>query len=273
MVCYLPAAFEATQLIRMEALRSRIDRPFALYQNYYLATRDKWPEKIRAAGGYGLERFDWYLAASNISEVALSEQNHPCSVIGHDLREPALHPDGKNDFKVLVDFPQPDHDGFRQRQIQALAKADIAHTVLEGRFSQAQMKQFYCEHSALMLSSRESFGLPIVENQLCGNLIFAAHNRWCPSHYINKSVHQAGEGELGRNFRVYNDDVDLLVEQLLAARENHSPDQVIQYFGEDYPHLYHGDLQALQACLAAVSKHDIHSKSHHDHIRLQILSG
>ena len=83
-VCHLPTAFEAGALNRIEHIRKSSNTPIVLYQNYYLATRGSWSEKILAASGFGLERYDWYLAASLVSEYPLTSHGHPVSTIGHD---------------------------------------------------------------------------------------------------------------------------------------------------------------------------------------------
>jgi len=204
----IPNAFVAKRLQGIERIRKKTNVPIVLYQNYYLATRGEWSRKIMDSrnygGGYGLERYDWYLAASVISEQALSRERHPYS----------------------------------------------------------QINKLYREYSALFLSFRESFGLPVVENQLCGNTIFLPHDHWAPSHYINKSLHQHGIGELGNNFMVYDHQLDNLKQLIIECKENHNPIKITDDFKENYPALHHGDLTELKMFIEKVSSGEIHGKSH-----------
>ncbi|NQZ06005.1 MAG: hypothetical protein HRT35_02495 [Algicola sp.] len=265
-VCHLPTAFINTELAGIEKIRTMFELPIMLYQNYYLATRGKWYKNIvnpaNYGGGRGIERYDWYLAASIVSEYPLTGVGHPCSVIGHDLVDDSLCINAGIPFKVLLDFERKGFEKYRRTQLRALAETNTPYTQLSGRYSQQQIRALYCEHSALFLSFRESFGLPIVENQLCGNFIFSPFKHWTPSHFIGKSVYDRGEGDLGRNFRIYDNDVEKLKAQLIKCREHYQPQQVRDDFAAQYPQLYHGDLDALQAVLDKVSSGEIHGRSH-----------
>lgn len=271
-VCPLPKSFIADQLPGIERLRLKTNVPIVLYQNYYLATRGDWPAKIKDpknyGGGFGLERFDWYLGASVVSEYPLSQKQHPFSLIGHDLRADNLGLEDKAEFRVLLDFPQKGFESYRQRQIDALNACDIPYTELKGRYSQDEIRSLYRSHCALFLSFRESFGLPIVENQLCGNLIFTPFARWAPSHFINKSVYDPGEAALGSNFVVYDNDLEQLKSQLIKARARFSPERNLAQFKKDYPHLYSGDLEALKKLLVDVESGRIDGSSHLQYVDL-----
>lgn len=267
-VCNIPDAFLASRLIGIERFRRKFSLPVVLYQNYYLATRGPWINKIKKCGGFGLERYDWYLAASMVSEYPLTTARHPCSLIGHDLRCNSLNSEKKKHFRVLLDFERKGNEKERALQIQALETLKIDYLQLEGHYSQQEIRQLYSQYSAICLSSRESFGLPIVENQLCGNLIFTPHRNWAPSHYINKSVLEPGEASLGRNFYVYNNDMNTLKEQLSYVQQHYEPKHVIENFRQEYPHLYHGDLTALNDCITKVRKGDITCHSHLEYEKL-----
>lgn len=277
-VCHIPDAFLANKLLGIERIRQKVQRPVVLYQNYYLATRGDWSQKIITLGGnnkgYGLERYDWYLAASVVSESPLSKQAHPYSLIGQDLRDASLVAEAKPSFKVLLDFDRKGFEQFRQLQIQALEQTNIEYTQLKGRYSQADIRQLYRQHSALFLSCRESFGLPIVENQLCGSYIFTPFKNWAPSHYINKSLHASGEGDLGDNFMVYDNDVEKLKQQLLSCQKNHPGEQIEQSFKRQYRALYQGDLRQLSNFVTKLARGEINCTSHvrHQELNLGITS-
>lgn len=271
-VCHIPSAFIAARLSGIERLRIALDIPIVLYQNYYLATRGPWYDKIvrrkQYGEGFGLERYDWYLAASMVSEYPLSDDNHPCSVIGHDLSDDSLAVDANKPFRVLLDFVREGFEDYRQLQIQALNETNTPYTQLQGRYSQSEIRALYRQHSALFLSFRESFGLPIVENQLCGNLIFSPYKAWTPSHYLNKPLHQAGEGQLGDNFQIYDNDLETLKCQLQRCKRQYQPQQVRERFEQQYPQLYQGDQQALKCFVEQISQGQINAHSHLSYLPL-----
>ncbi|MFK5985122.1 MAG: hypothetical protein QM479_06825 [Pseudomonadota bacterium] len=264
-VCNIPDAFLANKLLLIEKIRTKLSIPIVLYQNYYLATRGNWSRKIFASRGFGLERYDWYLAASVVSEYPLNNETHPFSLIGHDLRDSALFTGQKKSFKVLLDFNQKGFETYRQLQIQALNETQIEYTQLSGHYSYHEINKLYRQHSVLFLSFRESFGLPIVENQLCGNYIFTPHKNWAPSHYINKSLYTAGEGELGSNFKVYDNELDKLKKLLRECKKQYPSKKIVTNFKLEYPDLYHGNLSELKKFIDKLASGEINSTTHSAH--------
>jgi hypothetical protein len=138
----------------------------------------------------------------------------------------------------------------------------LAYTELLGNYDRDEINQIYRSHSALFLSFRESFGLPIVENQLCGNIIFSPQKNWVPSHYINKSAY---EGDLGSNFVIYDNDLIKLKPLINECKKNYRPEAVLEHFITEYPHVYKGDLIALQEFIDKVLSGDISGNSHRSH--------
>jgi hypothetical protein len=249
-VCHIPTAFMRDHLSRIEHIRSKLNIPVLLYQNYYLATRGDWTTKIKADGGFGLERFDWYLAASAVSDYPLKGEGHRLSVIGHDLRCDELSISEQKPFTVLLDFERKGFEAQRTLQIKALQQTNTPYTQLVGRYNQQDIRQLYCQHSALFLSFRESFGLPIIENQLCGNFIFTPQRNWAPSHFINKSLEIAGDGALGDNFMVYDNDLDTLKRLIEQCKVNYQAKRQLDSLQRQYPQFYHGDIEVLQQMLS-----------------------
>lgn len=277
-VCPLPRSFDKHCLVALESLRQQLGIPFVLYQNYYLATRGPWYQQIKASGGFGLERFDWYLAASITSDFPLHNVlSHPVNVIGHDLVDDSLNCEwgykAKQPFTVLLDFERSGFEAERKIQIAALEQLDIPFTCLKGEYSLAQIRQMYREHHGLMLSFRESFGLPIIENQLCGNLIFTPSALWVPSHYLDKPIEQAGAGDLGDNFVVYHDLASLKA-ALTQAKSRHENGDIytsqlcFRRFVDQYPQYYHGVSAQLELFLQRLNRGEINSFSHLDHAKL-----
>lgn len=264
-VCNIPNAFLRDQFVGIERIRKTAPIPIVLYQNYYLATRGGWAHEIVSNKGFGLERYDWYFAASLISEYPLSREDHPCSLIGHDLRSGSLSVEPNKPFRVLLDFKRRGFERYRQLQIQALEETGIEYAELSGRYSPNEINALYRTHSALFLSFRESFGLPIVENQLCGNYIFTPFCNWAPSHYIDKSVYSAGEGKLGSNFIVYDNDLDKLKSLLLECQNIYSAEVNFDNFRAEYPTLYRGDLIALSEFITQLEGGKIDANTHSAH--------
>jgi len=267
-VCNIPDAFERHKLHRIEDIRQKLKTPIILYQNYYLATRGAWSRKIIKSGGFGLERFDWYLAASVSNIYSLSQEAHPLSVIGHDLRDDVLKPSENSTFKVLLDFKRKGFEHYRALQIQALEQTNTPYTQLCGTYSQAEIKNIYHQHSALFLSFKESFGLPIIENQLCGNYIFTPFNHWVSSHYIDKQVHLPGEGLLGDSFIVYNNDLQQLKNTLIECENNYNAGKIYQQFKVQYPQFYQGDLTVFKTFIDKLNNGEIHANSHKQYLPL-----
>jgi len=271
-VCNIPDSFCKNKLINLEAFRERTKLPIVLYQNYYLATRGPWYSKIirtyNKKAGFGLERYDWYLAASIVSDFPLSKHNHPCSIIGQNIKDDNLQPKSQKKFKVLLDFNRKGFEEYRDLQLQALKETNIEYTQLSGRYSQERIRQIYNEHSALFLSSNESFGLPIVENQLCGNYIFLPFKNWAPSHYINKSIHDSGEGDLGSNFIIYNNKLSELKTLLIQCKDNYNSSENYANFQSQYPQFIAGDLVELNQFIANLSSDKINSENHKNYATL-----
>lgn len=260
-VSTIPNAFYKNYLL-IEELRQATQVPIINYSNYYLATRGRWAPYLSGIGGYNLERYDWYLSASAVSEYPLSQHEHPFSLIGLDLRTSSLRSAQEGSFKVLLDFEREGFEDERKIQVSVLEKLNIPYTLLKGKYSIEQMHEFYSTHNALFLSFRESFGFPIVEVQLCGGMIFLPYKRWAPSHYINKSVYDAGEGDLGSNFVVYDNDPGLLEESLLKVKENYDSARNMNNFINEYPQLYRGDLEQLKEFCRKMAEREITKDSH-----------
>ena len=211
----IPRAF-LREPLHVEALRREIpDTPIVLYDVFYLGTRGPWarwirngnPEKWLPPGGYGLERFDWYLTASVVSEAALSREPQP-SVIGLTLDDGSLRAEPKEVFTALLDFEHPPRMKERAVQVLACQETNTPFEVLNGSYTIEEIRGVYRRSSVFFLSMRESFGLPICEVQACGAYVFTPYSNWQPSHWIKADPHLRA-GALSRNFVVYNNEKEL----------------------------------------------------------------
>ncbi|MFK7777465.1 MAG: hypothetical protein QM501_05015 [Gimesia sp.] len=263
-VSHLPTAY-MNYFMDDAALRREIgNRPVILYDLVYLPTRGGWADALRngnsdlgipEAGHFGIERYDWHLCASVVSETPFPREKQPCSLIGLDIDDKSLYPE-QSEFRALLDFEQPGFEAERSVQIEALKQASIPYTELKGRYSIEEIRAVYRKSSLMFLSFRESFGLPICEFQACGGLIATPYSEWAPSHWLKNDLHTPGPGRLGENFLVYDNNVEKITSMLKKAQKEWNPQSVIGAFNRDYPHYFSGNPAALkdgisQALIAA----------------------
>jgi hypothetical protein len=268
-----------------ESVRSFLpDIPIILYDVFYLPTRGPWgkwlkegnPERgVPTSGNWGLERYDWYLVASVVSECPMPPGSQPYSLIGLNLEDGTLSPQKKKDFRALIDFAQPGHEEERAIQIEACKKTRTTFTVLEGTYSLSDIRRIYRESSIYFVAHRESFGIPICELQACGSYVFTPYSNWCPSHWIKPNIFKEGPGQLPPNFVVYNNDLQTLVGKIETIRQSYNPRTVFDSFIEYHPELYFGNQAELERFLAMLEKHYIRSGSckQYGHIIAPTMTG
>jgi len=127
------------------------DIPIILYDLVYLgreevgavAARRKSAMGIPNAGNFGLERYDWYLSISVVSEHGLPKGKQRLSVIGVDLDDGSLRAGEQNGFVALLDFQRGDHLDERRMQIQALTEANVKWIELRGEYSTSKIRAIY----------------------------------------------------------------------------------------------------------------------------------
>lgn len=275
-VSYLPFAFMRSFMNDTFVRNLLHDIPLVLYDVVYLPTRGAWknwlkegnPEQgVFDGGHYGLERYDWYLCASVVSEHALPQKGpQPYSLIGLHLDDGTLFPEKHDEFIALLDFERagPLFHSMKERAIQILAleNTQTPYIVLNGQYSIQSIREIYRKCSLYFLASHESFGLPICELQLCGSYIVTPYSDWIPSHWMKKDVHIAGPGELSPNFIVYHNDEELLMKEITRIKAEYNAPHVVQTFQTFQPHFAYGDRKELQIFADMVKSGKIHSKSH-----------
>ncbi|MBX9659164.1 MAG: glycosyltransferase family 4 protein [Nitrospiraceae bacterium] len=245
--------------------------PIILYDLYYLPTRGLWGKwlkdgnkerHIAESQNWGLERYDWYLCASVVSECPLPKGPQPYSIIGLNLLDGSLSPDPKEEFQALVDFENRGDEYERALQIVALKETNTKYVVLSGRYSISEIRKIYRSSSIFFLAMRESFGLPICELQACGSYVFTPYSEWAPSHWLKKDLTQAGRGELPSNFIVYDNDKEVLMKEIARIKAVYDPKEVVNNFHRHHRHLSYGDTVELKRFIGMVESGEIHSKSH-----------
>ena len=282
-VANVPISFSRSVFPNIEVLRQRLPVvPIVNYDLHYLPTLDSWARlllrgettKLASSdllifdkGGFGLERYDWYLMAAAGTELPLPPGPQPYSLIGLDLDDGTLIPEQNGQFRALVDFEQTrgEYPRYRTAQLDALRIAGVESTILEGSYTRDAIRAIYRQSAIYFLSSAESFGLPICELQACGAKVFLPTAYWAASHWLGKDLHAARQPELSPNFEVYVDDADALARQIDKVRDSYNPAHVRATFEKFQPHLLHGDATAVKDFLSAIETGVIHSRLHLEH--------
>ena len=259
-----PRAFDDNALKRVEYIRDAYHKPVVNYDFHYLPNQAWWGRIKQFEKYKGLEKYDWYLPVGLITEFAVPEsipQIYDC--IGMDVTSPDLYPE-QTEFRVLLDFPRPGHEEQRKQEKRLLDRLGILYYELNGRYTTNQIRAIYRRTSAYIVSSRESFGLPIVELQLCGAKILTPHKEWVPAHFLNKSPFENGYGDLGGNFIEYHDSEDLSA-ILIQLSQSFDPQGNLDLFKSDYPFYYKINKVALDAFINRLLNGEVNSNTHISH--------
>lgn len=269
----IPTAFLRYHLSRIEEFRLVYPHiPVVLYSSIYLGTLGEWIGFLKRGGDYhnfikgsnhfGLERYDWYLIGSATTDFPLAKGFQPLSVIGCDLDDGSLYPEQNGKFSALVDFERPNHMYERAIQIMALEKTKTPYTVLHGRYPMAEIRKIYRSSAIYFIAHLEAFGLPIVETQASGCLVFSPYSKWCWAHYHKPDLTIPGEGPLSPNFKIYHNQLDTLCELIEDAKQSFDPEHVVKTFKEWDGHFFTGNMEALKDFVDKVKNGTITSKVH-----------
>ncbi len=268
----IPTAF--IRNFRIEELRKILPgMPIVNYSNYYLPTRGAWNKWLKegskehgiSAGNFGIERYDWYLVTSVISEHPMPRSAQPYSCIGVNLDDGTLYPEQK-EFIALVDFERKDFLNERCTQLEALEDTNTKYIILEGSYSIEDIRAIYRQCSIYFIAHRESFGIPIAELQACGAYIFTPYSYWCPSHWLKEDVHTDGPGKLTPNFIIYDNNKEKLKMMIEQIKHSYDSEVVLQKFLTYQSHFYYGDLNELTKFIQMLKTGSIHSLLHNEHI-------
>ncbi len=263
---------------QIEELRRLLpEKPIVLYDLSYLGTRPSMPRWLREGnlekglppGGFGLERFDWYLCASVVTEVGFPPDPQPCTVVGLDVDDLSLWPERKREFRALIDFEDPSDDGNRALQIRACEDTGTPYTALRGQYAIEDIRQIYRQTSLYFLPARQSFGLPICELQACGSYVLTPSAAWAPSHWLKTDLSVPGPGTLSPNFVVYGNGGGSLEDVIARLRTDYDPQRVFDTFLRFHPQLFRGNVPGLARFLEQIASGEIHSERHHDHPALK----
>ena len=275
-VINMPSSFLKTYMQNLDIIRKNLNTPIVNYDLHYLGTRGPWIDWILNGNpvhnilpgiGYGLERYDYYLMLSVVNEFPMPKAAHPCSVIGADLNDGTLFSEQNEKFIALLDFERKNFLPERKIQIEALEETNTDYLILDRKYTLDEIRSIYRKTAICFLAHRESFGLPICELQACGSYIFSPYEHWAGSHYI-KDIYLPWEENLSSNFIIYNNEKELLKNEIIRIKRNYNPHKVIENFRNNYPHYWEGDLDKLSEFIKKVKAGEIHSQLHKEHMAL-----
>lgn len=276
-VGHMPTAF-MNYFMRDASLRRLLPQtPIVLYDLVYLPTRGSWMEYLKKGnpkygitegGHFGMERYDYYLCVSVVSEFPLSKQSHPYALIGVNLDDETLYPKQGNEFVALLDFQRPDHLEERNLQIEALRETGTKYIELSGSYPIHEIREIYRKCSLYFLAHRESFGLPICELQACGSYVFTPYAHWCPSHCMKEDLSVPGSGTLSSNFVIYDNNKQKLIQEILRIKSQFNPQSVRNTFFQNHSQLFYGDTKELERFLDFIDAGKINNQSHKNYLSI-----
>lgn len=251
-----PMAF-LEETYNIERLKKKMDHiPIFYYAVFYLGNAPTMIDYLKQRNQPGLERFDWHLAVSPVTEVRQAEGDI-WSQIGINLQSSGLKPEPKSSFLAVVDFAQPGYENVRNTQIQVLKELDIPFISLDRPYSISEIREIYKKAAIYFMQSFESFGLPIAECLCGGSYIFTANSGWPMSWRLDKNPEIHGPGTLPECFVVYNTPQDLK-QKILEVKNSYdlknSPRKVFDIFFEHYPSYYEGNPEVLNEILKRVEQ-------------------
>lgn len=244
------------RMYNVERFKKIINKPIVFYEVYYLGNGPTQIAKLQAAGDALLERYDFHLSVSDVTEIkhVPSFKWYP---IGLYARSWGLQPFPKKELVAIIDFLQPGYEEYRKSQISALKKTGIKYISLEKPYTISDIRNLYQGAALFFVQFPEAFGLPILECFCCGCQVFTPYSGWPMSWRLNENPSIHGEGILPSCFTVYGDEhglIDKLNEFKKKYNNTESPKKVFQTFIDHYPAFYNGNDAELQRLLKNLGK-------------------
>jgi len=282
LVASIPGAFQKENTPLLEKIRKIFpSKIIVLHDVLYLpttATNDGtlWYRRLKegtpndarvtSLDNFGMERYDYYLISSVITEYPLPKIEHPLSIIGLNFENTSLRVEAKEKFIALVDFERNStNPEERKIQIQALKETNTEYIELKEHLDSESIRVIYRKCSLYFLAHRESFGLPICELQLCGAYVFSPYKYWVPAHFIKDDPFSSIPGKLSRNFIIYDNNLEKLKTKIIQIKKNYNAKNVHETFLTDYPQFYYGNIEELERFISLYKSGKINSKSHKEY--------
>ena len=247
------------ELYHIEKLRYIIKVPVLYYEVYYLGNAPTQIDKLNKAGDPTIERYDFHLAVTEVTEIKTAT-NDKWSSVGLDMNNWNLSFENKIEFIALIDFAQEGYETYRQQQIKVLEELNIKYITLSGNYSVDEIRYIYKQSVVYFMQSSEAFGLPIAECLACGVQIFTPNSSWPMSWRLDNEPKVHGPGMLPECFTVYNDENDLK-NKLLAFKKNYNSvttsKLIFDYFILNYPNFYNGNPKQVQRVIEFISSKSV----------------
>lgn len=267
-----PNVYYKDNVSRIEEIREYYDGPIVNYDLHYMPSQG-WYGMIKQKNinNFGLERFDWYLPASVVTEFAVPKSlPHIYNCIGFDLRSEDLYPE-QAEFLAVLDFAREGKEEERSIQIAALKATQTKYICLNGKYTRKEIRSIYRRCNLYFTSTRESFSLPVLEVQLCGGMIATPYAKWLPAHFVDKDIYSIGEGNLGSNFIVYDNCQSKLEKQIIQLKQSFNAQRNVENFKTEYPSYFEINKDELADFCLKVQNKQIHGELHKGYINLNKL--
>jgi hypothetical protein len=230
------------------------NKPVLYYAVQYLENSPTIKEKLKSGGHASIERYDWHLTVSAITEIR-GIPAPPWNQIGLNLKSSGLKPEQKDEFLAVVDFVRPRYENYREIQIKVLEELGIKYISLEKPYTLEEIREIYKRSSIYFIQFPEAYGMPIAECLACGSYIGTPHSSWPMSWRLDEKVEVHGSGTLPECFFVY-DGEENLKKQLKELKDNYdlknTPKKVFDDFYKHYPTFYEGNMVSLQDVLKRI---------------------
>lgn len=258
-ITVVPEAFLPKTFDLLGELRRRLSIPILSYSNYFFGNRSMWPIWIinNYPESLGYDTYDYYLCSSVQSCYNLPALGNPFIKIGFSLQNTSLTYTKKNNRIIaLIDFPRSGYEELRALQLKVLHKLNIETIELTKKMSREELYNIYDKCSFLFLSFPESFGVPILEFQAAGGLVFIPNRDYVMSHWLNNNA------DLGSNFILYEENERNLEEILTEQQIKFNAKSNFDCFVREYPDFFHGNLSNLKKVVEMIHLKKIQSESH-----------
>lgn len=235
----------------IEKLKKILRKPIAFHEVYYLDNVPSHVKKLRKYGHPTIERYDWHLAVTDVTEVK-SAPKPPWSLVGLNLENEGLEIGHKKEFFAIVDFERRGFEEFRNEQIRVLDKLGLPYVAFENRMSMTEIRDYYKRASLIFLSFPETFGVPIAECLACGTAVFTPSSSWPMSWRLDENPKPNSIGELPNCFIEYENAEKLeicLLEFYRNWNMEKTPRKIQEVFLETYPHFFYGRLEGVNEFL------------------------
>ena len=238
------------KLYDVEKLKRLINKPVGFYEVYYLGNAPTQIQKLEKNEDALLDRYDFHLSVSNVTEVKLPLAYNWFHV-GIKVSSWNLKPLPKKEIIAIIDFAFAGNESIRLSQINALNKNGIKYISLECAYTIEEIREIYQQGAIYFMQSYEAFGLPLLECLCAGCQIFTPESWWPMSWRLNENPKIHGEGILPDCFTLY--DNSELEEKLMKFKVEYdlikTPQKVFDNFLANYPEFYYGNDKELQRVL------------------------